>query len=120
MCKWILQFVKATFAVLAGLSTLMHTALSQQNIIADKDNTHPEQSRGYYMPARILAFTAVQQNGYNEVQWAAVNEADTRRYIIEYSADGFNWTSAGEMVPNTGVYNLKHTINDDRSLLYRD
>ena len=119
MWKWILQFVKATFPILAVVSTLVSTVDGQQSVIADKDNTHPEQTAQYYVPAKILSFTVVQQNGYNEVQWAAQDERDTRRYIIEYSDDGVHYTAAGEAMPGTGVYDLKHNTNDGRSLLYR-
>lgn len=117
MQKWILQLVKATFLFATIISTF--TVYSQQNVIADKENTHPEQTEQYYVPAKILSFTVLQQNGYNEVQWAAQYEKDTRRYIIEYSDDGVHYTTAGEVMPGNGVYNLKHNTNDGRSLLYR-
>lgn len=118
MRKVILQFVKATFPMLVVFSTCL-SANSQQSVIADKDNTHPEQTNQYYIPAKILSFTVAQQNGYNEVQWTAQDERDTRRYIIEYSDDGLHYTTAGEMSPGAGMYDVKHSTNDGRSLLYR-
>jgi len=117
MQKWILQSVKATFLFAIIIST--SSVYSQQNVIADKDNTHPEETRQYYIPAKILSFTVAQQNGYNEVQWSALDERDTRRYIVEYSDDGVHYTSVGEVMPDKGVYDVKHSTNDGRSLLYR-
>jgi hypothetical protein len=37
-----------------------------------------------------------------------VAEEDTRRFIVEYSADGINYQSAGELTPLKGDYSLKH------------
>ena len=118
MLKVILQSVKAT-ALIAGFSILMDSAYSQQNIIADKDNTHPELTRQQYTPAKIYSIRALPNNGFNEIQWWAVAEHDTRRFIVEYSTDGVNYQSAGESLPLTGSYSLKHYTPDTRSILYR-
>jgi hypothetical protein len=119
MRKVILQIVKATFPILAGFSTLVSSAYSQQNIIAGKDDTHPEISAQQYSPAKIYKLSAVQNHGYNEIQWSAVAEEDTRRYIVEYSVDGINYQSAGELTPLRGDYSLKHYTLDARTFLYR-
>jgi hypothetical protein len=119
MWKVILQFVKATFPIAAGFSTLISSAYSQQNIIAGKDETHPEIAAQQYSSAKIYKFSAVQMHGYNEIQWSAVAEEDTRRFIVEYSADGINYQSAGELTPFTGNYSLKHYTLDTRTFLYR-
>jgi hypothetical protein len=119
MRKVILQLVKATFPIAAVFSTLINTAFSQQNIIANKDDTHPEVSDRQYIPARILAFSAVPWIGYNEIQWSAAAEQDTRRYIVEYSDDGINYQTAGEVLVTTGSYILKHHTTDNSSFLYR-
>ena len=118
MWKWILQFVKAT-AMIAGFSTLMNAAYSQQNIIDKKDDTHPEISAQQSAPAKIYQFSAVKLNGYNEIRWQAAAEEDTRKFIVEYSSDGINFQSAGEVTPVTGMYTLKHQILDSRTFLYR-
>jgi len=118
MWKVILQSVKATF-LLAGFTTLTNSAYCQQNIIADKDNTHPELTRQQYNPAKIYSIRAIPNNGYNEIQWSAVAEQDTRRFIVEYSTDGINYQTAGETLPFTGEYSLKHYTPDNRSILYR-
>lgn len=97
-------------------------AFGQQNIIADKDNTHPEIGRAFSNPAFIASFTAQKWNGYNEITWTATREQDTRKYIIEYSSDGINFQAAGEVLTNSNnnsPYLLKHYTTDDRALLYR-
>jgi hypothetical protein len=119
MRKVFLQLVKATFPIIAGFSTLINPAFSQQNIIAGKDDTHPEITDQRYSPAKINYLKAVQMHGYNEIQWSAVAEEDTRRYIVEYSSDGINYQSAGELTPLRGDYSLKHYTLDTRTFLYR-
>ena len=119
MRKRILQFVKATFPLAAGFSTLISSAYSQQNIIAGKDDTHPEITAQQYSSAKIHSLSAVQMHGYNEIRWSAVAEEDTRRFIVEYSADGINYQSAGELTPLAGNYTLKHYTLDTRTFLYR-
>jgi hypothetical protein len=119
MRKVILQLVKATFPIAAGFSTLISSAYSQQNIIAGKDDTHPEITAQQYSSAKIYKLSVVQMHGYNEIQWSAVAEEDTRRFIVEYSVDGINYQSAGELTPLTGNYSLKHYTLDTRTFLYR-
>ena len=118
MRKMILQFVKAT-AMLAGFSTLMNTAYSQQNIIDKKDDTHPEISAKQSLPAKIYQFSATRLNGYNEIKWQAAAEEDTKKFVVEYSSDGINYQSAGEVTPMAGIYTLKHQILDPSTFLYR-
>jgi len=118
MRRNILRFVKVS-AMLAGFSTLMNAANSQQNIIDKKDDTHPEISAQQSMPAKIYQFSATKLNGYNEIKWQAAAEDDTKKFIVEYSSDGINFQSAGEVTPITGIYTLKHHTLDSRTFLYR-
>jgi hypothetical protein len=119
MRKVILRLVKATFPILAGFSTLISSAYSQQNIIAGKDDTHPEIAAQQYSSAKIYKLSAIQMHGYNEIQWSAIAEENTRRFIVEYSSDGINYQSAGELTPLKGDYSLKHYTLDTRTFLYR-
>ena len=119
MRKLILQLIKAAVPIAAGFSTLTNPAYSQQHIIDKKDDTRPEITAQQYLPAKIYRFSAVQMNGYNEIKWQAAAEADTRRFIVEYSTDGINYQSAGEVTPIAGDYILKHHILDSRTFLYR-
>ncbi|HEX6845404.1 MAG TPA: hypothetical protein VF144_00430 [Chitinophagaceae bacterium] len=119
MRKVILQLVKATFPMAAGFSTMIGSAHAQQNVIAAKDDTHPEIGAQQYRAAKIYNHSAVQKHGYNEIQWSGIAEEDTRRFIVEYSDDGMNYQSAGELTPLKGNYTLKHYTLDTRSFLYR-
>jgi hypothetical protein len=123
MWKAILQKVKATFPVIAGclISTLsIDQSYAQQNIIANKDNTRPETKRQFDPPpARVFTFAATRFNGYNEIQWNAAREQDTRRFIVEYSYDSYNFQTAGQVIAVNGVYDLKHYTSDNRPALYR-
>jgi len=118
MRKAILQTVKATFLI-AGFFTFINSAYSQQNIIADKYKTRPETEIETNTVARIIFFTATRMDGWNEIQWAASHEENIRRYIIEYSMNGIDYRTAGELIPFTGEYLLKHRTLDTRSFLYR-
>src|SRR5687767_1428916 len=119
MWKVILHRVKATFPILAGFSTFLNSAYSQQNIIVDKDNTRPEITAQQNTVARINFFRAVPMEGYNDIQWSTFLEQDTRRYIVEYSTDGINYQTAGEVTPLSGIYSLKHYTLDKGTFLYR-
>jgi hypothetical protein len=122
MRKAILQKVKATFPLLAGcfLSTLcIHSSVAQQNVIANKDNTRPETTRQTSSPAIITSFKAAKFNGYNEISWTALSEQATRKFIVEYSADDINFSSAGQVLSTDGKYILKHYTQDTRPLVYR-
>lgn len=118
MKKDILQLTKTAFLI-AGFFTIINSAFGQQHIIADKDETHPEIKNQQYNAAKIYRFSASPMNGYNEIQWTAVAEQDTRRFIVEYSADGINYQSAGELASLDGIYTLKHYTTDARTFLYR-
>ena len=119
MRKISLQLIKATIPIAAVFLFATSSAYSQQNIIAGKDDTHPEVTAQQYMAAKIYRFSAVRMNGYNEIKWLAAAEADTRRFIVEYSTDGINYQTAGEITPVAGDYILKHHILDSRTFLYR-
>lgn len=118
----ILQYSKASFLLAAIFSAFCfaNTANGQQHIIADKNNTRPETTM--LQPGTVAAisfFSVMQTHGFNEIQWRAMREENTRRYIVEYSSDGINYQSAGEVLVTDGVYSLKHYTDDTRSLLYR-
>ena len=91
---------------------------AQQHVIINKDNTRPETSR-QYNSFNISSFTAIQQNGYNEIQWSAPANANDYKFIIEYSFDGVSFLTGAQVLSNTGMYNYKHYIQDTRPLLYR-
>ena len=92
---------------------------SQQNIIVNKDNTRPETTRQLTMAAKVRSLTVNRFNGYNEVQWGAIGEQDTRRYIAEYTTDGRDYQSVGELAPINGFYGLKHYTFETGPMIYR-
>ena len=92
---------------------------AQQYIIADKDNTHPEIKTMDAQPGLIARVSAERANGYNEITWTALRENDVRKYIIEYSTNGIDFQSAGEMVTGNGSYTFRHHLFDDRPVIYR-
>src|SRR6185295_1103090 len=94
-------------------------AYSQQNIIVNKDNTRPETTRQLAMAAKITSLKVDRYNGYNEVQWRAIGEQDTRRFMAEYTTDGHDFQTAGELAPLNGFYGLKHYTFETRPMIYR-
>ena len=112
-------FLKVAFVVMTGFLAHVFPLYSQQHIIANKDNTRPETTRHFNMPAKITSLKVVRFNGYNEIQWGAFGEQDTRRYIAEYSVDGLDYQTAGELTPMAGFYQLKHYTRETRPIIYR-
>jgi len=109
----------ATLPLMIGLIFFAGSLHAQQYVIVNKDNTRPEASRQIHAPARITSFTATRNNGYNDIRWMAHSEQSTRRFIVEYSYDGINFLSAGEILATDGNYTLNHHSLDDRPMLYR-
>ena len=118
MRKLYIRFFKAT-ALIAGFSTVVNVAYTQQNIIDKKDDTRPEISAQQAVPAKIYQFSATKLHGYNEIKWQAAAEEDVKKFVVEYSGDGINYQSAGEVTPMAGIYTLKHHTLDSRTFLYR-
>lgn len=116
----ILHRKKSWFLVITGFlfSATILPLNAQQHIIINKDNTRPETSR-QYNSFNISSFTAIQQNGYNEIKWMAPPNADGYKFIVEYSFDGINFLSGEQVLSNSGIYNYKHYIQDTRPILYR-
>jgi hypothetical protein len=104
-------------AMILLLSTTLVNA--QQNITIDKNNTRPEIDNQLRNPVIIRAFSAVRQNGYNEIRWSAEVENETRKYIVEFTEDGIHYQSAGELLTGKGIYDLKHQTFSMLPLLYR-
>jgi hypothetical protein len=95
-------------------------ALAQHNIVANKDNTRPEMDKVFSSPAFINSFSVEKWYGYNEIKWTAFREQETRKYVIEYSTNGIDFQSAGELIVTPAAsYTLKHYTNINKPLLYR-
>jgi hypothetical protein len=122
MRKEFLRRVRTGFPAVVGIALvlMLNTPLfAQQHIVAQKDNTRPEATAYNTRPAFINFFSAVKWNGYNEIQWSATSQADTRKYIVEYSVNGVDYQTAGELLADKTFYTLQHRTLDDRPMLYR-
>ena len=110
---------EAGFPLLAGFLFILSSPLyAQQHIIVNKDNTRPE-TGSQAISAFVTSLETTRHNGYNEIQWFAVEKDASHKFFIEYSLDGINFLSAGQVLSNTGIYNHKHYIRDARPLFYR-
>jgi hypothetical protein len=69
-------------------------------------------------PVTLSTFTAERYTGYNEIEWGALNDPGTSKYIIEYSVNGTDYQTAGVISPGS-PYAFKHYMNDNRPVLYR-
>src|SRR5258705_1952230 len=120
MWKFTSATIKASTCVgLVVCFAFLSPAFSQQYVIADKDNTHPEITLQSSLPALITRFNVQRANDYIEVAWATLREQDIRKYIIEYSNNGTDFHSAGEVFANKGAYTFKHHLADNLPALYR-
>jgi hypothetical protein len=69
-------------------------------------------------PVTLSTFTAERYTGYNEIEWGALQETNTSKYIVEYSTNGKDYQTAGTIMPGS-TYSFKHYMNDNRPTLYR-
>lgn len=65
---------------------------------------------GSTLPAKILEFTGVNRNGYNQLRWLVSDEIDVDRYELERSADGFNFqrVASKQAVGSMTAVNYSH------------
>ncbi len=75
------------------------------------------------LPVSLLSFSGKKQAGYNELKWTIAASQTINRFIIEYSSDGVNWLSAGEVAalnqPDNQLYNFRHYTLETGKLFYR-
>jgi glucose/arabinose dehydrogenase len=77
----------------------------------------------FALPQSLISFTVRNMGDYNELRWSTAYEQNADKYIIEFSADGINYTVAGE-VPAVNTqsehgYIYRHSIVDTRKRFYR-
>ena len=122
------KFISATIIKRATLNVyialincfgLSLTGYAQQYVIADKDNTRPEITLQTSLPALITRFNVQRMNDYIEVAWATLSEQDIRKYIIEYSNNGTDFHSAGEVIADKGAYTFRYHLADNLPAVYR-
>ena len=111
---------KTSLLVMAGfiLAICVDQLHAQQHIINKKDVTRPETSREFNS-FNLASFTAIQQGGYNEIQWPASADDADKKVIVEYSFDGVNFLSGPEILSTGGMFTYKQYLQDTRPILYR-
>jgi hypothetical protein len=123
MRKVFLPKANPAIPIIAGLFFLLISitpGAAQQYVIVDKDNTRPNQATyNQQRPVTFSSFEVSRLNGYNEIKWETTQEASIVKFIVEYSLNGTDYLSAGEVNSASGHYLLKHQTMDKRPMLYR-
>lgn len=75
------------------------------------------------LPLTLIHFSGRGGQGYNDLRWTAEAEENINKYIIEYSTDGRNYSSAGEVLSlnnaNRNNYSFRHHFNIPGKIFYR-
>ena len=75
------------------------------------------------LPLSLLSFSGKKQNGFNELKWNIAASQNINRFIIEYSNNGTNWLSAGELIASNQAgnqqYAFRHYTTETGKLFYR-
>lgn len=75
------------------------------------------------LPVTLISFTGNTKEGYNELLWTTTAEQNMRRFIVEFSIDGRNFQTAGDItalnMPGENNYVFRHIINESRKIFYR-
>ena len=117
MIKSIIHFVRIAFPVAAIMFSV--TSNAQYWHANNKDNTRPEVNKPFNSPLSLQNFTVVRNNGYNDIQWAASAERDTRTFMVEYSTDGIIYQTAGRAIITNNNYVVRHNTLEVVPMLYR-
>ncbi len=77
---------------------------------------------GFVLPVRLLQFTGVYENGYNELNWKAENEINFSHYDVERSTDGVSFnkiaTVAGAAASGVNNYSYSDNVKNISSAVY--
>ena len=75
------------------------------------------------LPLSLLSFSGKKQIGFNELSWNMASSQNINRFIIEYSNNGTNWLSAGELIALNQAgnqhYVFRHYTTETGKLFYR-
>ena len=75
------------------------------------------------LPLTLISFSGKDYAGYNELTWTTGFEENIEKYIVEYTINGTDYQTAGEVVSkygsSGGSYTLKHNINNQQVIRYR-
>lgn len=74
-------------------------------------------------PLHLTQFSGTEKQGYNELKWRTATEQNIDGFIIEYSTNGTDYRSAGEVKATNNAsgsdYLFKHIVTDFSKLFYR-
>jgi glucose/arabinose dehydrogenase len=73
-------------------------------------------------PVMLTNFSGRTQTGFNELKWTTASEINIQKYTIEYSSNGRDFTSAGDVAAqytSGGTYTYQHRIVNTITLFYR-
>jgi glucose/arabinose dehydrogenase len=75
------------------------------------------------LPLTLINFSGKDYSGYNELIWTTGFEENINKYIVEYSINGTDYQTAGELASKYGSagggYTFKHSINNQQVIRYR-
>jgi glucose/arabinose dehydrogenase len=75
------------------------------------------------LPLSLLSFSGKKQAGFNELKWDIAAAQNINRFIIEYSSNGMNWLSIGEVTAinqqDARQYSFRHYTAETGKLFYR-
>ena len=74
-------------------------------------------------PLNLISFSGVSMNGFNELKWITASEENMDKYIVEYSTDGINYLTAGEVlsgnIVSRNIYTFRHIQSNTTTIYYR-
>ena len=74
-------------------------------------------------PLNLISFSGQPVNGYNELKWITESEESMEKYTVEYSTDGIQYTTAGEVLSGNNAsrhtYTYQHAIVNATTIYYR-
>lgn len=75
------------------------------------------------LPLTLIKFSGKDYSGYNELNWTTGFEENIEKYIVEYTLNGTDYQTAGELGSKYGsaggTYTFKHNINNQQVIRYR-
>jgi glucose/arabinose dehydrogenase len=75
------------------------------------------------LPLNLISFSGEPMSGYNELKWITESEENMDKYILQYSTDGVNYSTAGEVSsandPNRKIYTYRHNTVNTKTVYYR-
>lgn len=75
------------------------------------------------LPVSLVRFTGSINTGYNELKWTTAFEENAQKFVVEFSTNGVDYTTAGEVLStsrsNGDSYSFKHFTSNTGLIRYR-